>query len=134
TEHDVDLVFDKIDLDNPVTEKVLELNKKHLVSAGETITIKGDNDTKLVLPSDLPSGVKLTITEVKNAKNLGELEKAGKVYSFIFEGLEGYNGTYELTMGVDKKFLANDYAASIYYHNQDKNQWEKIKSNVRNGK
>lgn len=111
----------------------VNLGESAIVEAGKTVRVPNAN-VAVTMPNDLPAGtnIKLELIEGKNIPETGEnLKVAGSVIDVTLTfppGHENYQGKYTLTLPYDK----NNYAAdkiSIYYFNEDKEEWEKQQDN-----
>lgn len=111
----------------------VNLGASAIVEAGKTVRVPNAN-VAVTMPNDLPAGtnIKLELIEGKNIPETGEnLKVAGSVIDVTLTfppGHENYQGKYTLTLPYDK----NNYAAdkiSIYYFNEDKEEWEKQQDN-----
>lgn len=114
----------------PVTRELV-IGETIEVGPGDKVLIR-DTMTTLQLPSDLPAGTTVTITETddKIKEKAEGLHAFGDTLHFAFafpEGYEAYEGNFELTMGYEED-APDD--VNIYYYNEDKEQWENKAGNV----
>lgn len=109
--HNVSLSFgNRVDLNEPIG-----------VSSGEKILV---DDTVLTMPENLPEDAKVTIISKEKVENKGDLDIAGKVYEFNFEGIDDFEGSFELVMTYDQEnFNSDDYEVDIYYYDEEKGEW-----------
>lgn len=102
------------------------------VKSGDTITIKGDYGTTLILPENLPKGTELNIHSVQ-PKNHNGLTPAGKVYEFDFSDLGENPGDFILEMSYDTNKYSSD-EVDIYYYDAEQGEWIAQNGEVENGK
>ena len=112
-------------------ELKINLKEKNNVFAGQQLFI---NDTKvsLLLPTDLPEGTTLTVTETNKdiLQKAEDLASFGDALNFEFDFPEGkgkYEGKYELVMGYGKDSPDD---VGIHYYNEDKGIWESKEGKV----
>ncbi|CQR45955.1 bifunctional 2',3'-cyclic nucleotide 2'-phosphodiesterase/3'-nucleotidase precursor protein [Paraliobacillus sp. PM-2] len=118
-------------LDNKSEKKIEVGGEPTKVEPGSTVIIKGSN-AKVLLPSDLPEGTTVTVTQVNGS---GEgIKQAGDVYHFEFSYPEGQkpSGIFTLVLGYDQEKYADD-KVKIYYYNEGTSTWELRGGDAANG-
>ncbi len=107
-------------------ENRIKLNHPTPVKKGEIVKVEGEKGFQLKMPEDkdFPNGVELTINPVKkgDVKTNGNIEIAGQVYEFNFDGIGSYKGKFILTMDYE----ADKYSSvkvDIYYFDENKKEW-----------
>ncbi|MGM0523506.1 MAG: LPXTG cell wall anchor domain-containing protein, partial [Bacillota bacterium] len=107
------------------TDKVIGLSQAPVVvSQGETVVIDS-LDTSIKMPNDLPAGTTMTVDtyneETFTAESGTTLNVSGEIITVNLsfpDGSEGYEGEFELTLGVN----ADAENPAVYYLGED--GWE----------
>lgn len=117
-------------VDEPEQETETPIGEETDVAAGETVKVAGSK-AEVVLPEDLPEGTALTITipDEASAPNAdADLKRAGEWFDFNFIGLEGFTGSFSLTLGVDNN--ADLEKIGMYHFNEEEEKWELIEAEI----
>lgn len=105
-------------------KKEISINEQLNITAGETIIIK-DSKSQMIIPDNLPEGVKLTVTTPINEIKHEGLKLAGDWFDLTLEGMKGFTGTFTLSLGVDDG--VNWDKVDVYHYNEQLKQWELVK-------
>lgn len=92
------------------------------VNSGDTVIIE-ESGTVVTLPSDLPEGTTLTVTDASDTDAEG-LALAGDIYNFSFTYPDGAEPaeSFTLEMEYDSESYEADEVA-IYYYNEEEGVW-----------
>lgn len=101
--------------------------------------VLGTSGNYVKMPDNLPNNVKVKVTPqtdvIKKFKLNGDLDLAGEVYEFEFEGLEGFTGDFQLELAYDEaKYPTTKYKIDIYYYDPVKQEWIPQNGQVKDGK
>lgn len=122
-------------LDNTVSsielDEVVEISEKDRINIGNT-------GSSIKTPATINGVVKLEINkvEVKDAMDVegNNLITAGDIFDFNFEGLNQFDGHFELSLTFDnEKFNDKEYNVAIYHFNETTKKWELVENSRAEG-